>query len=145
MPVCQAREAPSSLRQLEIPRVECRVVIIDDNRDAANTMAMLVEHLGGSTRIAYDAASGLEAVQGDEPDVVFLDIGMPETDGYEACRQMRQLRSRKGMVIIALTGWGQLQDKHRAFEAGFDAHLTKPVDAAALTGILTGNPLSRTR
>jgi CheY-like chemotaxis protein len=115
-------------------------LIIDDNRDAANTMAMLVEELGGSVRIAHDATSGLQALDDTAPDVVFLDIGMPSIDGYETCRQMRRRPSNKAMVIIAVTGWGQPQDKQRALDAGFDAHLTKPVELEALAGILTGSP-----
>jgi CheY-like chemotaxis protein len=102
-------------------------------------MAMLVDELGGSTRMAHDAASGLEAVQEHQPDVVFLDIGMPGIDGYEACRRMRQQPSRKAVVIVAVTGWGQPQDKQRALEAGFDAHLTKPVDVETLARILAAS------
>ena len=131
------------LDQLDVPRVECRVLIIDDNRDAANTMAMLVEELGGSTRIAHDATSGLQALDDTAPDVVFLDIGMPGIDGYETCRQMRRRPSNKAMVIIAVTGWGQPQDKQRALDAGFDAHLTKPVELEALARILAGSPPSQ--
>lgn len=141
MPLCDAPAARASLRQLDLPRVACRVLIIDDNRDAANTMAMLLEELGGATRMAHDTASGLEAFEEYQPDIVFLDIGMPGIDGYEACRRMRQ-RPSKAIVIVAVTGWGQAQDKQRALEAGFDAHLTKPVDLEALARILAANPPS---
>jgi two-component system CheB/CheR fusion protein len=137
MPTCEA-VGTRATRELDVPRVACRVLIVDDNRDAANTLAMLVEELGGSTCIAHDAASGLQAVQDTPPDVVLLDIGMPGLDGYEACRRMRQRPSPKAMVIIAVTGWGQSQDKQRALDAGFDAHLTKPVDLEALARILAG-------
>jgi PAS domain S-box-containing protein len=137
MPVCDAPATPPPLRQLDMPRLACRVLIIDDNRDAANTMAMLVAQLGGTTRIAHDTASGLQAVQEHQPDIVFLDIGMPGVNGYEACRRMRQRPSQKAMVIIAVTGWGQAQDKQRALDAGFDAHLTKPFELEALARILT--------
>ena len=139
MPVCHALQARPSVRQLDALHVACRVVIVDDNRDAAKTMSMLVEELGGSTRIAHDAASGLEAVQDYQPDIVFLDIGMPGIDGYEVCRRMRQRLAQKAIVIIAVTGWGQPQDQQRALEAGFDAHLTKPVDTEVLARILAGN------
>jgi CheY-like chemotaxis protein len=105
-------------------------------------MAMLVDGLGGSTRIAHDAGSGLEVVQEYQPDIVFLDIGMPGIDGYEACRRMRQRPSQKAIVIVAVTGWGQPQDKQRALEAGFDAHLTKPVALEALARILAATPPS---
>ncbi len=143
MPLCDAPAARASLRQLDLPRVACRVLIIDDNRDAANTMAMLLEELGGATRMAHDTASGLEAFEEYQPDIVFLDIGMPGIDGYEACRRMRQ-RPSKAIVIVAVTGWGQAQDKQRALDAGFDAHLTKPVDLEALARILAANPPSHT-
>ena len=74
------------------------------------------------------------------PIVVFLDIGMPGIDGYDPCRQMRRRPSNKATVIIAVTGWGQPQDKQRALDAGFDAHLTKPVELEALARILAGSP-----
>jgi len=106
---------------------------------------MLVDELGGSTCIAHDAAGGLRAVQAVEPDVVLLDIGMPGIDGYEACRRMRREPTRKGMVIVAVTGWGQSQDKQRALDAGFDAHLTKPVDLEALARVLGSAPPSQAR
>jgi two-component system, chemotaxis family, CheB/CheR fusion protein len=139
MPTSEAVERRPSIRELDVSRVGCRVVIVDDNRDAANTLAMLVEELGGVACIAHDAASGLQAVHDTSPDVVFLDIGMPGIDGYEACRQMRQQPSRQAMAIIAVTGWGQSQDKQRALDAGFNAHLTKPVDLEALARILAGS------
>ena len=132
MPACEARATLSPPRVMDVPRVECRVLIIDDNRDAASTMAMLVEELGASARIAHDATSGLQAVEDTAPDIVFLDIGMPGIDGYDTCRQMRRRPSKRAMVIIAVTGWGQQQDKQRALDAGFDAHLTKPVELEAL-------------
>jgi two-component system CheB/CheR fusion protein len=142
MPTCEARRAQTPTRPLNVPRLERRVLIIDDNRDAANTMAMLVEELGGSTRIVHDATSALEALDDTVPDVVFLDIGLPGIDGYETCRQMRRRPSSKATVIIAVTGWGQPQDKQRALDAGFDAHLTKPVELEALARILARSPPS---
>jgi PAS domain S-box-containing protein len=135
LPISDAAAHPS-IAPGHIRRVASRVVIIDDNDDAAQATAMLINELGGHARIAHDAPSGLEAVQQFEPDVVFLDIGMPAIDGYEACRQLRRLRSEKPVLIVAVTGWGQPQDKQRALEAGFDAHLTKPVDPALLTHVL---------
>lgn len=135
VPTCDATPRPTST-PVGVPRVASRAVIIDDNRDAARTMSMLIEELGGVARIAHDAASGLEVVEHFQPDIVFLDIGMPGTDGYEACRQLRRLTARKRVVIVAVTGWGQPQDKQRALDAGFDAHLVKPVDPAILTRVL---------
>jgi PAS domain S-box-containing protein len=136
MPVCGADSLPQAPIHIDLPRVASRVVIIDDNQDAAHTMSMLVEKLGGSARMAHDAASGLVTVQAFQPDIVFLDIGMPGTDGYETCRRIRQQRSQRHIVIVAVTGWGQAQDKQRALDAGFDAHLTKPVDPTAVAKVL---------
>jgi PAS domain S-box-containing protein len=119
-----------------VARIDQRVVVIDDNADAATTLSMLVEELGGSTRTANDAVSGLLAVREFQPDVVFLDVGMPGMNGYEACRRIRHSASEQPLLIVAVTGWGQNEDKKRALDAGFDCHLTKPVDPAALTELL---------
>jgi CheY-like chemotaxis protein len=123
---------------LDVPSTRSRVVIIDDNRDAAHAMSMLVEELGGAVRTAHDATAGLKVVEEFCPDIVFLDIGMPGMDGYDACRRLRQTPAERPIVIVAVTGWGQPEDKKRALEAGFDAHLTKPVDLAALADVLAG-------
>jgi len=136
MPGCEADAAEPSSSPIDVSPVASRVVIIDDNKDAAHTMAMLVEQLGGSARMAHDAVGGLAAVQEFAPDIVFLDIGMPGVDGYETCRRIRRQPSERHIVIVAVTGWGQSQDKQRALAAGFDAHLTKPVDPAALARVL---------
>ncbi|MEO8467627.1 MAG: ATP-binding protein [Gammaproteobacteria bacterium] len=131
--------AGKSLPQVEPPNLSSRIVIIDDNEDAADILSMFVQQLGGSARVAYDAISGLELVQEFGPDVVFLDIGMPGMDGYEACRRIRQTKSQSHVVIVAVTGWGQAHDKERALDAGFDAHLTKPIDPVALARLLLTN------
>jgi PAS domain S-box-containing protein len=120
-------------------RVDRRVVIIDDNEDAANTMAMLIASLGGQPKVAYDGERGIDAVVAHRPDVVLLDIGMQPLDGYETCRRLRQKVGRD-VMIVALTGWGQLQDKARASAAGFDAHLTKPADPVRLRSLLASRP-----
>ena len=116
-----------------------KVLVTDDNEDAANALSMLVEELGGSSRTAYNATIGLQVVKDFQPDTVLLDIGMPKIDGYETCRQLRQEPSLKNIIIVAVSGWGQSQDKQRALDAGFDAHLTKPVDPKALAHVLAGN------
>jgi CheY-like chemotaxis protein len=108
-----------------------RVAVIDDNHDAADVLGMLVEEEGRIARIAYDGASGLLAVQEFKPEVVLLDIGLPDMDGYEACRRLRAAFGRS-ISIVALTGWGHDGDKQRAFDAGFDAHLTKPAEPQQL-------------
>jgi CheY-like chemotaxis protein len=99
---------------------------------------MLIEQLGGTARVAHDGESGLEAVSAFQPDIVFLDIGMPRMDGYAVCRKIRQQPATPPIILIAVTGWGQAQDKQRALDAGFDAHLTKPVDPAVLKRVLAG-------
>jgi signal transduction histidine kinase/ActR/RegA family two-component response regulator len=115
--------------------INCRVVVIDDNRDAAMAMAMLIEELGGECRTAFDGASGLREVLAYRPDLVLLDIGMPGLDGYETCRRIRRDLGNEVMVV-ALTGFGQSKDKETSDGAGFSAHLTKPADPEALTGLL---------
>ena len=102
-----------------------RVLVIDDNRDAADTTAMLVEALGGSVAIAYDGENGIMRATEFKPHVVLLDLGMPGIDGYDTCRRIRRSLGAH-VFIVALTGWGQEQDKDEALRAGFDAHLTKP-------------------
>jgi signal transduction histidine kinase/ActR/RegA family two-component response regulator len=116
---------------------ECRVFVIDDNRDAALATAMLVEELGGVCRTAADGEMALREMPQFRPDVVLLDIGMPGVNGYEICRRIRD-RFGDRVVVVALTGFGQEQDKARALAAGFRAHLTKPADPAALMQLLAG-------
>ena len=136
MPAYQGEVQQRLRSQIDVRQIASRVVIIDDNQDAAQSMAMLVERLGGLAQTAKDGASGLAAVQEFKPDIVLLDIGMPGMDGYEACRQIRQQTAQRHIVVIAVTGWGQPQDKQRALDAGFDGHLTKPVDPTTLTSVL---------
>ena len=128
-----ADRAPSTARASAIG---CRVVVIDDNRDAAQTLSMLIEAMGGSTRTAFDGESGLRLIDDDPPDLVLLDIGMPGLDGYETCRRIRQTIG-PGITVVAITGYGQQQDKERAVQAGFNAHLTKPADPGTLRTLLT--------
>lgn len=112
-----------------------RVVIIDDNRDAADTMAMLIESMGGQPRVAYDGEQGIREVVEHRPDVVLLDLGMQPLDGYETCRRLRQ-DVGQDVMVVALTGWGQFQEKEKAAAAGFNAHLTKPADPVELRKLL---------
>lgn len=107
------------------------VLVVDDNHDAADSMAMLVEQSGAKVRVAYSALDALRIVDEFMPRVVLLDIGMPGMDGYEACRRLRALHGDK-LAVVAVSGWGQDSDKQLARRAGFDAHLTKPADPVAL-------------
>ena len=114
------------------------MLVIDDNADAANTTAMLVETLGGACEVAYDGHSGFAKALVLRPDVILLDIGMPGMDGYQTCRKIRSALGQD-VVIVAVTGWGQEQDKDEAYRAGFNAHLTKPADPAALEHLLAAD------
>ncbi len=113
-----------------------RILVVDDNRDAADSLAMLLDIAGHQTFTAHDGAAAVEAVREHRPDVVLLDIGLPILNGYEVCRQVRAEPWGEEPTIVALTGWGQEEDRHRSREAGFDGHLVKPVDYAALTALL---------
>jgi PAS domain S-box-containing protein len=109
-----------------------RILVVDDNADAANTLAELLQILGSETSVAHDGLSAVERVVQFTPDVVLLDIGLPDINGYEAARRIRGLEGVPQPRLIALTGWGQEQDKKLAAQAGFDDHWTKPVDSERL-------------
>ena len=113
-----------------------RILVVDDNRDSAESLAMLLKLTGHETHTAYDGLEAVAAAATVLPDMVLLDIGLPKLNGYDACRKIRQQPWGKGMVLIALTGWGQDEDRRKSQEAGFDGHLVKPVDHATLTKLL---------
>ena len=113
------------------------ILVVDDNRDAAESLAMLLQMWGHEVRTAHDGLAAVEAAAEFEPDVVLLDIGLPKLNGYDAARQISQAR-RRSMVLVALTGWGQDEDRRRSSEAGFHHHLTKPVELEALQRVLAG-------
>ena len=115
-----------------------RILIVDDNRDIANSLAMMLRVMGNDTRTAYDGEEAVLASDEFRPDVILLDIGLPKLNGYEACRRMREQANGKRVIIIAQTGWGQDADRQRTHEAGFDHHLVKPVDPTALMTLLAG-------
>jgi CheY-like chemotaxis protein/two-component sensor histidine kinase len=118
------------------PKSSLRILIVDDNRDGADSLAMLLRIMGNDTRTAYDGQEGLAAAREFLPDVVLLDIGLPKLNGYEACRRIREQPWAKKTVMIAVTGWGQEDDRRRSQEAGFDQHMIKPVDPKALMKLL---------
>ena len=117
-----------------------RILVADDNEDAAATLAMILEILGHDVRTANDGAAAVTAAAAFRPEVVLLDIGMPKLNGYEACVRIRAEPWATAITFIALTGWGQAEDRRRSCEAGFDHHLVKPVDPAALVKLLAGIP-----
>jgi PAS domain S-box-containing protein len=113
-----------------------RVLIVDDNRDAADSLSLLLASKGAQVDAVYDGASGLAAVAATRPDAVVLDIGMPGMDGYEVARRIREDLRLHSVRIIALTGWGQQSDRQLSRSSGFDHHLTKPVDLELLQALL---------
>jgi CheY-like chemotaxis protein len=117
-----------------------RVMIVDDNVDAAFTLSLLLKHKGHDVHATNGAKEALDLARTFRPEVIFLDIGMPELDGYEACRRIRQMDAVKHAYVVALTGWGQDRDRRRAIEAGFDAHLVKPVDPDRIDALLADMP-----
>ena len=106
-----------------------RVLIADDSHDNANSLAELLRLSGHDVATAYDGEEALAVATGFQPRVILLDLGMPRLDGFETCRRLRAMPSDQGLIIIALTGWGQSADREQTSAAGFDAHLVKPVDA----------------
>ncbi len=113
-----------------------RVLIVDDNEDAAVSLEMLLSRAGHEVRCTFDSRGALEAATGFGPEVILLDIGLPDLDGYETCRRLRADPGARDALLVAVTGWGQEEDRRRALDAGFDEHMTKPVDPAALRELL---------
>jgi CheY-like chemotaxis protein len=114
-----------------------RVLVADDNRDSADSLARLLKSMGYAVGTAYDGEQAVEAAAALRPDVALLDIGMPKLSGYDACRRIREEPWGRGILLIALTGWDQETDHRRTEEAGFDRHIVKPVDPAALVEVLS--------
>jgi len=113
-----------------------RILVVDDNIDAATTLAMVLRSYGHSVETADSGRAGLQAGEQQRPDVVILDIGMPEMNGYEVARRMRQTSWGSSALLVALTGWGQKEDIERAHRAGFDSHMTKPADPEEIEALL---------
>jgi len=113
-----------------------RILVADDNEDAAESLALLLWNAGHEVHAVFDGQAALSAVEKLQPRVALLDIGMPNANGYEVAQRIREYPWGKGIYLIAVTGWGQERDKRRAREAGFDAHLVKPVPAETLDRVL---------
>jgi CheY-like chemotaxis protein len=113
-----------------------RLLVVDDNRDAAESMSMLLQMWGHEVVFAYDGPSALAAAERWQPEAVFLDIGLPGMDGYEVAERLRELPYAKGAVLIAITGYGQDDDRQRSLRAGIDHHLVKPVAPDALRSLI---------
>jgi CheY-like chemotaxis protein len=113
-----------------------RILVADDNKDAATSLSMILSLLGYETCTAYDGSEALKAAAECRPDVALLDIGMPKMNGYDVAKRIREQPWGEDIVLIAVTGWGQTEDQQRSLEAGFDHHLVKPVDPNALAKLL---------
>lgn len=113
-----------------------RLLVVDDNRDAAESMSMLLEMWGHEVAYAYDGPSALKTAEQWQPEAVFLDIGLPGMDGYEVAERLRELPQAKGAILIAITGYGQEDDRLRSQRAGIDHHLVKPVAPDALRSLI---------
>jgi CheY-like chemotaxis protein/two-component sensor histidine kinase len=119
-----------------IPRMN--VLVVDDQRDVADSIAMLIEHVGHDSRAVYDGTSALDAARGRRPDVMFVDVGMPGMTGYELAGHVRADRSLSRVMLVALTGYGRVEDRARALASGFDVHVTKPLTETRLREVLAG-------
>jgi CheY-like chemotaxis protein len=142
LPVAAAAAKPAA-RPVEVaaaPAVRRRVLIVDDNEDGAESLAMLLQLEGHETHKASDGVAAVQAAERLRPDVVLLDIGLPILNGYEACARIRQMPWGKHLLLVALTGWGQEEDRQRSKDAGFDTHMVKPVDFDALLKLVASLP-----
>jgi len=137
MPAAGSNGAPKAEAGTPAAR---RVLVVDDNVDSAESLAMLLRLGGHEIETAYDGLQAVEAAERFKPDLVLLDIGLPGIDGYDAAARIREGSGGRELVLVAITGWGQEEDRRRSREAGFDAHLTKPVDMAALSRLLAELP-----
>jgi signal transduction histidine kinase/ActR/RegA family two-component response regulator len=119
-----------------MPKGHRRILIVDDNELSANSLSILLGMAGNETRTAYDGAEAVATAETFRPDVVLLDLGLPLMDGYETCTRIRQQPWGKDILVVALTGWGQAEDRRRSTEAGFDRHIVKPADPVQLMKML---------
>src|SRR5262249_37441000 len=114
-----------------------RILVVDDNVDAAESLALLLQLWGHEVHVAHNGPDALRAVEGHRPDVVVLGIGMPGVNGYEVAQQIRQQDQGRNVMLVAVTGYGQETDRRRSTDAGFNHHLTKPVTPQALQTLFT--------
>src|SRR6185437_5295842 len=129
-----AAATPCEAVARELPRR--RILVVDDNADAAQALDRLLAEMGQETVVVYDGFAAVEAAESFHPDLVLLDIGMPKLDGYEVARRLRALPDGEHFTLAAVTGWGQETDRRRSLEAGFDRHCAKPVSEASLRELI---------
>jgi CheY-like chemotaxis protein len=126
---------PSELRPLPARRV----LVVDDSQDGADSLGLILQALGAQASVTYDGPSALALLDSFKPDIVLLDIGMPGMDGYDVARRIRAERAFDRVLLVALTGYGQEEDRRRCADAGFDHHLVKPLEVKELEHVL-GSP-----
>jgi len=138
-PLSAARPAasPPPAREVSAPSGAARIVVVEDNADARQMLAMLLTLAGHEVHEARDGLEGIEVTESRDPDIVFVDVGLPGLDGYEVARRLRAGPRGSERLLVALTGYGQPEDRRRALDAGFDDHLVKPIDPARLSGVIT--------
>jgi PAS domain S-box-containing protein len=131
-----AQPSPARLPSRDRPRASAlsqfRILVVDDNKDAADALRMVLRLHGNDTRIAYGGLEAMEIAEAFRPEIVLLDIGLPKLNGYEVARRIRQQPWGRNLILVALTGWGQDDDRRRSHEAGFNIHIVKPVEFTAL-------------
>jgi CheY-like chemotaxis protein len=113
-----------------------RILVVDDNRDAADSLARLIQSFGHDVRAVYDGFTALDETANFQPDMALVDIGMPGIDGYETVRQLRERRGNVHLIVVAVTAWSRDEDKQRAYESGFDLHIPKPMTIETLKELL---------
>ena len=133
------QQSSEGSKAVVVPR---RILVVDDNRDSAESLAMLLKLDEHEVRTAHDGLEALEAAEAFRPDVVLLDIGLPKLNGYEVARRIRERPWGKNPILVAMTGWGQEQDRANSAEAGFNAHMVKPMDHVALKKLLVATQAS---
>ncbi len=137
LPLWREIPKPPSLSESKLPiKTSRRILVVDDNRDAAMSLAAWLKLISNETRIAYDGLAALETAAAFRPDVILLDIGLPKMNGYDVARRIREQPWGEKMVLVAVTGWGQAKDRQESKEAGFNNHMVKPVDHADLARLL---------
>jgi PAS domain S-box-containing protein len=149
IPVGIPSESPDieATADVPVPGAGLKILVVDDSRDAADTCAILLELSGHHVQTAYTGQRALELAETFRPHVLLLDIGIPDLDGYQLAKKVRATPWGKGTILIAVTGWGQEEDRRRAFEAGFNHHLTKPIAAETVESLIQslGTALERTK
>ena len=133
----QSRGSSGKPEAVSAPR---RILVVDDNRDGVASLALLLNMAGHETRTAFDGEEAVCIAEQFAPHIVLLDLGLPKLNGYDVCRRLRKQKQGMSALIVAVTGWGQDEDKMKSLDAGFDMHLVKPVEAEHLMAVLAAAP-----